>query len=94
MIQVEVERWVAEGMLEEFRGALLELRGAAACREGFWGGEFLVRVDDPHHCAAISHWRSLEDWQGWEGSEDRRRLSARLAPLLDEPETVIVRRPL
>ena len=38
MIQVEVERWVAEGMLEPFRQAVLELRGSAARQEGFWGG--------------------------------------------------------
>ncbi|MDF1555352.1 MAG: antibiotic biosynthesis monooxygenase [Deferrisomatales bacterium] len=91
MIQVEVERWVGEGMLEEFHGALLELRGAAARREGFWGGELLARIDDPHHCSAFSTWRSLADWRDWEKSEDRRRVNVRIAPLLDEPETVIVR---
>jgi len=94
VIQVEVERWVEEGVMDEFRQALLDMRGGAARCEGFWGGELLVRVDDPHHCAAISHWRSIEDWREWEASEERRRLNARLAPLLAEPETVIVRRPL
>ena len=91
MIQVEVERWVAEGMLELFRKAVLELRGSAARQEGFWGGELLARIDDPHHCVSISHWRSIEDWREWEASEERRLLNARTAPLLDEPETVIIR---
>ena len=51
----------------------------------------MARIDDPHHCVSISHWRSIEDWREWEASEERRLLNACTAPLLDEPETVIIR---
>ena len=61
-------------------------------RRGFV--ELLARIDDPHHCSVISHWRSLADWRDWEKSEDRRLANVRIAPLLDEPETVIIRTPL
>ncbi len=94
MIQVEVDRWVAEGMIEEAHAVIRKIRTVASTRSGFLSGNLLQRVDDHHHCCSVAQWASMEDWKAWERSEERRTLNAKVAAMLTEPETTIIFEPI
>ena len=46
MIQVEVDRWVAEGMLDDAHRLIRELRMLATGFPGFLSGSLFQRIDD------------------------------------------------
>lgn len=94
MIQVEVDRWVAEGMLEEAIKCIEELRQQASKAKGFKGGHLMRRVGDSHHVESVAFWESIEDWHDWEHSETRHDINMKIAPMLDEPESVLLLEPL
>ncbi len=94
MILVEVDRWVAEGMLQLAIPEIKRLRDEASKFEGFIDGYLLQRIDDPHHIESTSTWRSKGDWLKWRNSEIRHDITVRVAPMLDEPETLRVSTPI
>ena len=94
MIRVEVDRWVAEGMMAEATREIVHLREESSKFEGFVDGYLLQRVEDSHHCVAMSTWRTFEHWSAWEHSEARHDINAKIAPMLDEPESVQLLEPM
>jgi heme-degrading monooxygenase HmoA len=93
MIQVEIDRWVAEGMLEEAKNLIKEMRTLASSYPGFLTGSIFRRLDDHHHCVSVGQWNDLEDWERWFNSEERRNLAAKISPMLDEPPTKLIFEP-
>ena len=94
MVQVEVDRWVAEGMLEDAISYIEELRQQASKAKGFKGGQLMKRVEDSHHVESVAFWENIEDWRNWEHSEIRHKINIKIAPMLDEPESVLLLEPL
>ncbi|PLX43747.1 MAG: hypothetical protein C0609_07485 [Deltaproteobacteria bacterium] len=93
MVQVEVDRWVAEGMLDEAHKLIRELRIIASGYPGFLSGSLFQRVEDHHHCSSVSRWQSKRDWDNWVASEARHTIASKISPMLDEPETVVIFEP-
>ncbi len=94
MIRVLIERRVAEGMVEVYQLAVREVRREATQQPGYISGETLRDAADPCRYVIISTWKDEADWERWAGSDARRRLLARIAPLLEEPERVSVLLPV
>jgi heme-degrading monooxygenase HmoA len=90
MIRVLLERQLAEGMEEEYRKAMVEMRNEAVSFPGYIEGESLRDPQNPHYHVVISTWRSLSDWDSWASSSAREKVLARLALLLEEPERITV----
>jgi len=93
MIQVEVDRWVTEGMLEGAHKLIRQMRVVASGFPGFLSGSLFQRVDDYHHCSSVSRWQSIKNWENWYASEERRAIASKIAPMLDEPETILIFEP-
>jgi heme-degrading monooxygenase HmoA len=82
MIRVLIERRVREGTGPEYERLQREVRFEALREHGYFTGETWRDLDDPHHYAVISTWRSRHDWEGWTASDARRRALERIAPLI------------
>lgn len=90
MIRVLIERHLAEGMDEDYRQALREMRNYAAGFPGYIEGESLRAPADPHHYFVITSWRTLIEWDNWVHSEARQLVLAKIGPMLEEPEKITV----
>lgn len=82
MVRVLIERTIREGAGGEYEHVQRELRFEALREHGYLTGETWRDLDDPHHYVVISTWRSRGEWDGWAGSDARRRVLDRLAPLV------------
>ena len=94
MVRVLIERRIAEGMVEDFRRALRNMRLRATPREGYISGESLQAAGDPHRYFVISTWDSPAGWQAWQKSDARRELMVVVGPMLEEPEKITVLEPV
>ncbi len=83
MIRVIIKRQVKEArsMVELLR----QLRIAALPQPGYVSGETLINTEDKNIITVISTWRTLEDWQKWEASEQRERIIRQVETLLAAP---------
>lgn len=94
MIRVLIERRLAEGVEEDLQRAMREMRREAIHVPGYLSGETLRSIADPNRYVIISSWRSKQEWEAWSRSETRKRIEARIAPLLAEPERLMVFEPV
>ncbi len=90
MIRVIIERKIADYMEKEFHDAIREAVGKAAHFPGYISGETHREVENPHHFLVMVSWANLSDWERWNHSDERKELTDRVAPLLEEPETVTI----
>ncbi len=57
---------------------LKKLRFKAMNHDGYISGETLISTDDHQEIMVISTWRSLEDWNSWKESKERKAIDAQL----------------
>ena len=69
----------AQYIIDIFR----QLRMLAIEQEGYVSSETLRSVENPQEFLVISSWRSLEDWQRWFNSSQRKELHAKVDPLIE-----------
>jgi len=69
----------ARYIVEIFR----QLRMLALEQEGYISSETLRSMKNPQEFLVISTWRSLEDWQKWFNSSQRKELHSKVDMLLE-----------
>ena len=60
-----------------------QLRMLALEQEGYISSETLRSMENPQEFLVISTWRSLEDWQKWFNSSQRKELHSKVDKLLE-----------
>ena len=55
-----------------------EIRRRVPQQPGYISGEYLKSIDDKDEIATISTWFSLEDWQAWFESKERKEIQANI----------------
>ncbi len=91
MVRVIIEHQVKEVKdVESVITAMRELRNEAMKRSGYITGETLVNTEDGCNVLVISTWHRLENWQEWDTSETRLKITAGINPLLVESYKVRV----
>jgi len=83
-----IERHLKEGKTGELIALLKEIRCLALHQPGFVTGETLKSTNDPFIVTVVCTWRSVEDWQAWEKSEQRMKVEKRIESLLREEPKV------
>jgi heme-degrading monooxygenase HmoA len=73
----------AQTIVDVFR----QLRMLAIEQEGYISSETLRSIERPQEFLVISSWRSLEDWQKWFNSSQRKELHSKVDTLLDGETT-------
>ncbi|OGO22295.1 MAG: hypothetical protein A2144_00435 [Chloroflexi bacterium RBG_16_50_9] len=89
MVRVIIEHQVKDTKeVEPVIEIIRELRNEAMKRPGYLTGETLVNTEDKCNLLVISSWRSPKDWQEWDTSEVRLKITQPINQLLAKPYTV------
>ena len=83
-IQVIIKRKWQIDKPEELIPLLTELRSLAKKQPGYISGETLRSLDSPEDYMVVSNWETVDDWQKWLQSKDRRDLQGRVDSLIGE----------
>jgi heme-degrading monooxygenase HmoA len=87
-IKILIHRKVKRGKEKELSEAVRNLRSKIIHAGGYISGETLRSIEDPSLYLVISTWRSLEDWNRWTGSLDRKAFQQNTEPMLEEPTKI------
>jgi heme-degrading monooxygenase HmoA len=89
MVRVIIEHQVKNAKdIERVIAIIRELRNEAMRRQGYITGETLVNTEDARNVLVISTWHELKNWQDWDTSETRIKITEGIKPLLATPYTV------
>ncbi|MCP4630900.1 MAG: antibiotic biosynthesis monooxygenase [bacterium] len=69
---------------EELLPLLTEIRSLAKEQPGYISGETLRSLDDPEDFIVISQWETVDEWQKWLHSKERRDIQGRVDSLIGE----------
>ena len=83
-IKIIIKRKVPKDMEKELLPLIKELRILTTKQEGYISGETLDRVDKPGQSLVISTWQSVEDWNNWVNSTERKAIQDNIDKLLGE----------
>ena len=87
-VKILIQRKIKPGKEKEFNKAVRELRSRAIHAEGYISGETLCSIEDPSLHLVMSTWTSLEDWDRWENSPERKAFQQKTDAILEEPTKV------
>lgn len=85
IVKVFIRRHLKEGNDREAFALLKKIRLKAMEYEGYISGETLVNTDDPQEIMVISTWQSMDNWNTWKESQDRKNIDALLDALQAAP---------
>ena len=84
-VKILIQRKVKPGTENELNEIVRSLRSKAMYADGFISGETLQSLEDPSIHLVISTWKSIEDWNKWFNSPERKEIQAKIDAVLDEP---------
>jgi len=90
MVYVLIERVIAEDLESTYEEAARQLLTNAYQTSGFVEGHTYTEMGNPLRRFTLSKWRSVQAWQQWYGSEQRRAQMTQLAPLLAHEERITI----
>jgi heme-degrading monooxygenase HmoA len=87
-VKILIQRKVKPGREKEVNMAVRELRSKAIHAPGYISGETLCSIEDPSAHLVVSTWRSLEDWNRWAESRERKAFQQTIDSFLEEPTKI------
>jgi heme-degrading monooxygenase HmoA len=64
------------------------LRSQAIHAEGYISGETVRSIEDPSVHLVISTWKSIEDWNKWVNTQERKAFQEKINVILEEPTKI------
>ena len=83
-VQVIIKRKWQVDKPEKLLPLLTEIRSRAKEQPGYISGETLRSLDDPEDFIVISKWETVDDWQKWLHSKERRDIQGEVDSLIGE----------
>lgn len=83
--KILIKRRFKPGNTPQIVALLNDVRGLAMSQPGYQSGETLVKNGFPNDMVVISTWGSLEAWQAWKDSDDRKKFEAMLEVYQEGP---------
>ncbi len=90
MIRVIIERQLKQGRFDDYAAIIRKAKKEAARKTGFMGGELYFDTRDNNKIVIIAAWDTLEHWQLWDQSEERKALTDELSSIMEGGEKVTV----
>jgi quinol monooxygenase YgiN len=87
-VKVLIQRKITPGKENELGEAIKDIRFRVVQAQGFISGETLRSVEDPSIHLVISAWKSIEDWNSWVNTAERKAFEETIAAVLAEPEKI------
>ncbi len=85
MVKVHITRQLLEGKTKAAFKVLNQIRAAAMNQAGYVSGETLISHQDPRRLLIVSTWKSLENWNRWKDSPERKALVSHMQRLESRP---------
>ncbi len=77
-VKILIKRSIGQRVAPVLRPLIVELRAHAMKQPGYISGETLKCVDSPGEYLVISTWDSLDDWEKWLNSQERKILEDKI----------------
>jgi heme-degrading monooxygenase HmoA len=77
-VKILIKRSIGQGVAPVVRPLIVELRSHAMKQPGYISGETLKCIDRPGEYLVISTWQSLDDWNRWLKSQERKILEDKI----------------
>ncbi|GAA6134296.1 hypothetical protein NBRC116188_10850 [Oceaniserpentilla sp. 4NH20-0058] len=90
MIKVIIERNIAEGLELNYLDAIRTTLKAVLEAPGYISSESLTDIHRPNHRIIVTNWTSVQAWEKWHHSENRKNSLAGITPILNGDEKVTV----
>ncbi len=87
-VKILIHRKIKPGKEKELSDAVRELRSKAVHAEGYVSGETLRSIEDPSVHLVISTWKSIEDWNNWFNTAERKAFQEKIDAILEEPTKI------
>jgi heme-degrading monooxygenase HmoA len=87
-VKILIQRKIKPGNEKELSEAVRDLRSKAAYAEGYISGETLCSIEDPSVHLVISTWKSIEDWNNWFNTPERKAFQEKMDAILEEPTKI------
>ena len=88
MIRVLIERNVAPGLEDYYDATIKRTVSSVVKAQGCLSGESLKDANNPGRRIVMSKWQSLEDWNRWFFSDERRQVISEITPMLEGSEKI------
>ena len=94
-VEVIIRRvFEGEDKARELAPLIVKLRSLATVQPGYISGETLRCIDCEGEYLVISTWNSVEDWNRWLNSDERKAIQSRIEALLEEKTEYRIYEPL
>mgnify|MGYP003642206633 CR=1 FL=1 len=93
MIKVIIDRRIADDMESTYEDAIKHTLRAILEAPGYVSGASYKDARDHHHRIIITNWQSLQDWERWAVSSERREVIAAIQPILMREERISILTP-
>lgn len=90
MIKVIIERNIAEGLELNYLDAIRTTLKAVLEAPGYISSQSLTDIHHPNHRLIVTNWTSVEAWEKWKHSQQRKNALADITPILDGSEKITV----
>jgi quinol monooxygenase YgiN len=87
-VKILIQRRIKPGKQDQLGEAIKDIRPKVVQAQGFISGETLRSIEDPSLHLVISAWKSIDGWNSWLNSAERKAFEDAIAPVLTEPETI------
>jgi len=82
LAKILIKRKIPQDLQKRLLPVLTQLREKVVAQPGYISGETLRNFEDPEDYLVISTWRSVENWQAWLNSPERKALHREIEELL------------
>ncbi len=77
-VKILIKRSITQEVAPVVRPLIVELRAHAMRQPGYISGETLKCIDHPGEYLVISTWQSLDEWNKWLNSQERKILEEKI----------------
>ena len=77
-VKVFIRRTCPVEKQKELYKCIREIRALVPLQPGYISSEYLKTIDETNEITTISSWFSLEDWQAWLDSGERRKIQEKI----------------
>ena len=88
MIRVLIERKIAEGLELYYDCTVKRMVSQVVKAPGCIAGESLMDAKNTQRRIVMSKWDTIEDWDNWFHSVERKQVVAEISPLLEGGERI------
>ena len=84
-VKILITRSIGQEVAPAIRPLIIELRAHAMKQAGYISGETLKCIDRPGEYLVISTWESVNDWNKWLNSQERKILEDKIDIITGKP---------